>query len=79
MSDTRKPRRNFKIVSYSEGFAALDTLHHATEYLAAQYSDFMTRPEAQAHFDARALLFRRGMALLDEMELAYFYEPQVRS
>jgi hypothetical protein len=63
--------------TYGEGFAALDVLHHATEYITAQYSDLMTRPQAQAHFEARELLFRRGMALLDEMELAYFYEDQV--
>ena len=59
--------------SYAEGFAALDTLHHAVLYLKGQYSDAMSRSEAVAHFQARFLLFQREMALLDEMELEYFY------
>ena len=61
----------FIIRPYSEGFLALDTMHHAVEYLSKQYSDSMNPHEARAHFEARALLFRREMALLDEMELAY--------
>ena len=67
----------FVVRTYREGFAALDTLHHAVRYLASQYSDDMNREQAQAHFNARRLLFKREMALLDEMELAYFYEEQI--
>jgi hypothetical protein len=59
--------------TYQEGFAALDVMHHAVQYLATQYRDSMTRDEAMAHFEARGLLFRREMALLDEMELEYEY------
>jgi hypothetical protein len=65
------------IRTYGEGFAALGVMHHAVQYLSAQYSDSMTRDEAMAHFEARGILFLREMALLDEMELAYFYEDQV--
>lgn len=61
------------VFTYDEGLAVLDTLAHAHEYLASQYSDEMKPAEARAHFDARALLIRRRFALLDEMELEYCY------
>ena len=66
------------IRDYREGFAALDTLHAALGYIKKQYSDGMTRDVAQAHFDARAIILNRENALLNEMELTYFYEPQMK-
>lgn len=64
---------SFILVTYEEGMVMLNTLQHATEYLTKQYSDSMRRDEAQAHFDARAILLNRRMALVDEMELEYTY------
>lgn len=55
------------------GLAACDVLARAVRYLAKQYSYSMTRDQAEAHFEARALLLRRENALLDEMELEYKY------
>lgn len=63
----------FIFVTYEEGMAYLDTMQHATSYLEKQYSDSMPRVQAQAHFDARAILLNRRMALLNEMELEYKY------
>jgi len=59
--------------TYQEGLEALSMMARAHEYLANQFSLTMPRDEAQAHFDARALLLNRRMALLDEMELEYTY------
>lgn len=64
---------NYLVVSYEDGFAVLRTLERATAYVVGQFDLRMTRAEAQAHFDARALLLRRRLALVDEMELEYFY------
>lgn len=61
------------LVSYQEGFEILDTLQNASAYLVAQYRDSMTRDEAQAHFDARTLLLKHRLRLLNEMELEYKY------
>jgi hypothetical protein len=63
----------YLIVTYAEGMAILESLRRAVRYIASQYSDAMTPAEARAHFDARALLIRRSLALLDEMELEYRY------
>jgi hypothetical protein len=64
---------DFMFVTYDEGLAILDTLHHASKYLASQYSDLMTPEEATAHFQAREIIYKRNIALLDEMELEYRY------
>ena len=63
----------FIILTYQEGMEMLDTLAHAHAYLVGQYSDSMKRDQAQAHFDARALLLNRSFALLNEIELEYRY------
>jgi hypothetical protein len=64
---------NYLICSYEDGFAALRSLERAHAHLVGQFDLRMTRAEAQAHFDARALLLKRRLALVDEMELEYFY------
>lgn len=63
----------FLFVTYKEGLEMLETLAHAHAYLVEQFSFKMPRDEAQAHFDARALLLNRRYALLNEIELEYTY------
>lgn len=62
-----------RLVTYAEGFAALDMLVHALKHVSGQFSLDMERPEAVAHFEARKILIERHTALLDEIELEYFY------
>jgi hypothetical protein len=48
--------------------AALDALSHAHDHVASQFSLRMLRADAQAHFDARAILIRARFAVLHEAE-----------
>ena len=45
---------------------ALDALHNTSQYIRAQFRLDMTRDEAQANLDARALIFRCQNKILDE-------------
>ena len=50
----------------TDDLLALDVLHNATKYIRARFRMDMTRDEAQANLDSRALIFRCQNKILDE-------------
>lgn len=62
-------------MTFLDCMEALDKLHHAQTYLGAQFNVTMTRPQALAHFDARAILRRAQKTLLEESELIFLGMP----
>lgn len=57
--------------TYSEGIAALAKMERVRSYIAQQFSPNMRRDEALAHFEARNLLLRLSLTLLDEIEQSF--------
>jgi hypothetical protein len=49
-------------------FEGMDILHNVQKQIAYRYSDRMNRDEAQAHFDARAILSNAQNSLLEDAE-----------
>lgn len=63
----RNPQKSAVHFSAREVVEALSTLESASNYLFAQHSDTMPRAEAKAHFEARTILLRARVALLEEI------------
>ena len=53
---------------WAQQLQAVDTLHHAAQYLAAQYDDHLPYAYALAQFDARMIIVTLELAVLDEAE-----------
>lgn len=58
---------------FADVMAGLTVLANAHAHIVNQFDLRMQRDEAQAHFDARALLLNKRLALLDEGELEIKY------
>lgn len=55
--------------SYERALAMADRLHRAAVYLSRRFRVDMTREEAQANVDARCLLIRAEIEIVQQTEL----------
>lgn len=56
------------IFTYNRYCATLDRMHRVMRYLGSQFSVRLTRPEAAAHFQARAIIAKAQNQILGEAE-----------